>query len=205
MTDLCPVCMQSLPPGMAGMKAPIVSPDGTVRLDGLSLLVDGEEILLTAREAELFGLLLRRFGRWVHKEAIFNVLYGDLSDPPEFDPISVYLSRLRHKLRGTRVEFQNGRQEGYRLVLLDAPETKTRWRPGAKSLAVLRALAELGPSPTNEELAERAGMPQHSARSLLPHLRAMGWITFRRGPRRSSCYGRRIEVTEAGQKFLAGV
>lgn len=69
---------------------------------------------LTAHEAVLFGLLLRR--DLVTKEMAMVGLYGDRPDlDPEIKIIDVYICKARKKLKGFGVEIETVWGRGYRL------------------------------------------------------------------------------------------
>ncbi|MBY0521079.1 MAG: response regulator transcription factor [Sphingomonas sp.] len=74
---------------------------GNLSLDTHSgdLSVNGGLIVLSARERQLIGLLLRRAGQVVSKSLAEDQLFG-LSDPVGSNAVEVYVHRLRRKLQG---------------------------------------------------------------------------------------------------------
>ncbi|HZU63996.1 MAG TPA: response regulator transcription factor [Novosphingobium sp.] len=84
-------------------------------LDALSLQVDGVLVNLSAREASLLALLLRRSGQVLTRRLAEDQLFG--GDGLGSNAIEVYVHRLRHKLSaaGARVEVVTIRGVGYLL------------------------------------------------------------------------------------------
>jgi DNA-binding response OmpR family regulator len=80
------------------------------------LTIRGEELTLTASELAIFELLLRRQGRIVSKQSIFESLYG-YDYTVNLSMVEVFVSRLRRKLEraGAGVEIRVFRGLGYRL------------------------------------------------------------------------------------------
>ncbi|MBB3359379.1 MULTISPECIES: response regulator transcription factor [unclassified Novosphingobium] len=72
-------------------------------LDNLSLRVGGRVVALSAREAGLLGLLLRREGQVVTKRLAEDQLFG-ANDPLGSNAIEVYVHRLRQKLDAAQGE-----------------------------------------------------------------------------------------------------
>ena len=83
-------------------------------LDNLSLRIDGRAVALSAREAGLLGLLLRRDGQVVTKRLAEDQLFG-AQDLLGSNAIEVYVHRLRQKLEaaGSQAEIVTVRGVGY--------------------------------------------------------------------------------------------
>lgn len=83
-------------------------------LDNLSLRIDGQPIALSAREAGLLGLLLRRDGQVVTKRLAEDQLFG-AQDLLGSNAIEVYVHRLRQKLEaaGSQADIITFRGVGY--------------------------------------------------------------------------------------------
>lgn len=83
-----------------------------------SISAGGNEIELTARELAVFELLLRRPGRVVSKQQIFESLYG-WADETNPAAIEVFVSRLRRKMSEAQagVAIRVLRGLGYRLEI----------------------------------------------------------------------------------------
>lgn len=86
----------------------------TFDLDNLSLRIDGQLVALSAREAGLLGLLLRRGGQVVIKRLAEDQLFG-ANDLLGSNAIEVYVHRLRQKLEsaGSLAEIVTVRGVGY--------------------------------------------------------------------------------------------
>ena len=80
------------------------------------LKIRGQELVLTASELGVFELLLRRQGRIVSKQHIFESLYG-WDHETNASAVEVFVSRLRRKLAAARagIEIRVFRGLGYRL------------------------------------------------------------------------------------------
>jgi DNA-binding response OmpR family regulator len=80
------------------------------------LTIRGRELALTASELGVFELLLRRHGRIVSKQHIFESLYG-WDHEANASAVEVFVSRLRRKLAvaGAGIEIRVFRGLGYRL------------------------------------------------------------------------------------------
>lgn len=76
--------------------------------------VDGKRVLLSAREGQLIGLLLRRAGQIVSKGLAEDQLFG-LSQPIGSNAVEVYIHRLRRKLEatGAKARIETVRGVGY--------------------------------------------------------------------------------------------
>ena len=89
---------------------------GNLSFDTVSgdLMVEGVPVILSARERQLAGLLLRRLGQVVRKPLAEDQLYG-LSDPVGSNALEVLAYRLRRKLEIARasVRIETIRGVGY--------------------------------------------------------------------------------------------
>ena len=86
----------------------------TFDIDNLSLTVAGQMVQLSAREAALLGLLLRRAGQVVTKRLAEDQIFG-AQDLLGSNAIEVYVHRLRQKLdaAGSTAEILTVRGVGY--------------------------------------------------------------------------------------------
>lgn len=84
--------------------------------DAHTLTVAGQAVPLSAREAEIAGLLLRRAGRVVTKQLAEDQLFG-ASDTLGSNAVEVYVHRLRRKIEraGATVRIETIRGVGYLL------------------------------------------------------------------------------------------
>ena len=80
------------------------------------LIVDGNPVALSQREAALLGLMLRRSGQVVTKRLAEDQLFG-MSDTLGSNAVEVYVHRLRQKLEaaGTSAEIVTIRGVGYQI------------------------------------------------------------------------------------------
>jgi hypothetical protein len=78
-----------------------------------SVLVDGHEIAITAKELEILLFLFRHRGTLVSREIILRHAWGEL---PRANPrmVDIHISRLRHKLNGA-LPLRTIRGRGYKL------------------------------------------------------------------------------------------
>lgn len=98
----------------AGYAAPEIAIGGLrYFFDGRSPTIDGEPISLTPRERSLLECLVKRAGRIVPREKIYESLYG--SGDGDVDPkiIDVYICKLRKKLGPNYID--TAFSTGYRL------------------------------------------------------------------------------------------
>lgn len=99
---------------------------GNLSFDTMSgdLLVDDMPVILSARERQLTGLLLRRLGQVVSKTLAEDQLYG-LNDPVGSNALEVLAYRLRRKLEvaGASVRIETIRGVGYMMRELAAAPT----------------------------------------------------------------------------------
>jgi two-component system, OmpR family, response regulator len=79
--------------------------------------LNGEPVTLTAREAALLELLLRRTGEVVPKHELLDAVWGD-DGPEDVNIVEVYVGYLRRKLGTGRIRTVRG--AGYRLEDGDA-------------------------------------------------------------------------------------
>lgn len=95
---------------------------GSVSFDAgeRQMFVNGNPLLLTAREIAVLEALLAKAGRIVSKENIFSSIY-DLESDASTSAIEVYVSRVRKKLdaAGAGVGIRVLRGLGYRLELAE--------------------------------------------------------------------------------------
>lgn len=98
------------------MGARVVFGDISFEPSASQASVRGREVALTAAEATVLGLLLRRPGRVVSKSQFVDSIY-DHADDPNPAMIEVFVSRLRRKLgeAGSTVLIRALRGLGYRL------------------------------------------------------------------------------------------
>lgn len=100
--------------GFAGTELVV----GNLRFDSSAraLTVEGQAVLLSARELELVDVLLRRSGRVVVKATIEDQLFG-LSESLGSNAVEVYVHRLRRKLEqaGATIVIETIRGVGYML------------------------------------------------------------------------------------------
>lgn len=73
-------------------------------VDGVSLnlvtrtaVIDGESVILPAKEFDLLALLIENQGKALKKEYLFNTIWGSDSDS-ELQTLHVHINRLRRKL-----------------------------------------------------------------------------------------------------------
>lgn len=88
--------------------------------DTLEVTCDGVPVDLTAKERDIFRLLIAKPGRVFSRERILNVVWGANEDPLT-NVIDVYVGRLRRKLGATGDRIETVRGIGYRLRR-DTPE-----------------------------------------------------------------------------------
>lgn len=86
--------------------------------DSCRALIDSRELMLTRREFTLLETLMRRAGRVVNKEALFQAVFPFDSEASS-NALEVHVSRLRRKLRGAGVAIQVLRGLGYRLCEIE--------------------------------------------------------------------------------------
>lgn len=90
--------------------------------DRAALIVSGCVIHLTPHEAALVGLLLKHVGKPpLHRDRLIGALFG-LAEPADARAnLDVHLSRVRAKLRGTRLQISNEFGTGcYSIVIAPA-------------------------------------------------------------------------------------
>lgn len=74
--------------------------------------VDGRDVELGRREFRLLEILVSRLGQTVPKEYLLDQLFG-LDEPVSPNAIELYVSRLRRKIEGARLEIVTVRGFGY--------------------------------------------------------------------------------------------
>lgn len=77
--------------------------------------LNGERLNLTEKERLILELLVAHSGKLVHKQRIYNNLYGFDSCEVGIQVVEVYVARLRKKLLSAGVSIRNVRQCGYQL------------------------------------------------------------------------------------------
>jgi DNA-binding response OmpR family regulator len=98
-------------------EARLVVGDVTVDLEGLRVLVDGEEVRLAKKEFDCLAFLARSPGRVHRKEEIMRAVWGR-DDPVGRRTVDSAVSRLRRKLdaAGAGVRVLNSWGTGYSLL-----------------------------------------------------------------------------------------
>lgn len=104
MKNQCPCCGSD----MSGHTRPIVS------LDTNRMLVGGDVIQLSAREAEIMSVLVDHMPLPVHNERLAARIYG-ASDIGTYNTLKVFVHRLRDKLRETTVRITTIHGKGHAL------------------------------------------------------------------------------------------
>jgi len=94
---------------------------GRVRcdLDGHRAFVDEAELDLTRREFAVLATLVRRAGKVVGKEALFDAVFPSDSEVAA-NALEIHISRLRQKLRHAGVSIRALRGIGYRIEEIGA-------------------------------------------------------------------------------------
>jgi DNA-binding response OmpR family regulator len=103
----CPCCGQGLP-------------DDLWRYDIASaqLLIAGQAIYFSAKQAVIIGLLLKHFGKPVHRDTLIMGMYDDGDEPEDaLNNLDVNLCHIRRKLRPTPMIVRNHHRFGYSIVL----------------------------------------------------------------------------------------
>lgn len=88
---------------MEEWRRAVQTPDAPVlsmNKDGTAVLLDGESVALTSREAALLSLLFEADGRPVSREALTRAVFPDADDPDA--SLNVYVHYLRKKLERNR-------------------------------------------------------------------------------------------------------
>ena len=81
---------------------------------GKRAIVNGESVELTARECTVLDTLLRRAGRVVSKQVLFDAVFSFDTDAAP-NALEVQVSRLRNKLKSSDVTIRALRGLGYRI------------------------------------------------------------------------------------------
>ncbi len=94
---------------------------GELEFDCVSKMasVNDELIPLTRKESSTLEILVAHDGKPVHKERIHQNLYGFDNCEVGLGAVELYVSRLRKKLRATRVSIKTVRHFGYQLCHRD--------------------------------------------------------------------------------------
>lgn len=85
--------------------------------DGAQIFIGDKIIQLCPREAQLFGLLMRRPGRVIMKDWIISTIWN-LDEPA--DPakcLDVFVCHMREKFRGLPISIKTHYRAGYSLVI----------------------------------------------------------------------------------------
>lgn len=82
-----------------------------------SVMVKGEEIILSKTLFELFSLLHRRMPNHASHEGIMTVLYSDRADPPYDAAVKMHIMKLRRLFKSTEVKIITVWGLGYRLEI----------------------------------------------------------------------------------------
>ena len=85
-----------------------------IDLTGKRAIVNGESVELTARECTVLDTLLRRAGRVVSKQVLFDAVFSFDTDAAP-NALEVQVSRLRNKLKSSDVTIRALRGLGYRI------------------------------------------------------------------------------------------
>lgn len=84
--------------------------------DGVVVVTTRGRVLLSKTEALMFELLLKRVGRYVSRETIYDYLYQDRCDGGPFTSIiGVRLCKIRKKLTAIGVKISNAHGQGWML------------------------------------------------------------------------------------------
>jgi DNA-binding response OmpR family regulator len=104
------------PPGRDLLAAPGERPVD-LAIDGTVLTVAGRSIALKGHEGEVMAALIRNWGRPVHRERLFHVLYsGDPDGGPQSRALDVFICRLRKMLAGSGLAIATHWGIGWALV-----------------------------------------------------------------------------------------
>jgi len=86
---LCPMCSQEWP-----------EPDGLTSI-GDHIFYKGKPFRHTANQAIIFRHLYSKRGNYVSDESLHHELYQQLSDPPDFKVLQVFVTHIRTAFRQT--------------------------------------------------------------------------------------------------------
>lgn len=122
---LCPTCGQTLPQ----IDKPIVD------LAINAVLVDGEWIKLSGREAEVLSVLAQTMPRLCSHTMIYDAIYTVNGDAG-MKTIVIFVCRLRDKLSHTNLSIMNVWGRGYKLVRnATGTEDRQAFHPPSQPLA----------------------------------------------------------------------
>jgi two-component system response regulator TctD len=102
----CPTCGQSFPENIWRFD-----------VEHATLLIDGRAFKLSPRKAAILGLLLKHFGRPVHRDSFIMAIYGDDEPADAENCLEVHLVAIRRMLRGTRLRLNTHFGFGYSITL----------------------------------------------------------------------------------------
>lgn len=80
------------------------------------VIINGQEISLRPKQAELLTCLLEHQGLTLTKELILDQVWSDATDRPNYNTLAVYIRRLRMKLSPVSSRIQTIRGVGYRFI-----------------------------------------------------------------------------------------
>lgn len=109
---LCPTCQQPIAPVKHGIL--FDADEGIIRRAGCA------PVVLPKTKIEIFRLLFRDFGKFVHIDTIWVALYGDRKDcdtPDSDNVVRVHVSQLRIQLAALGLGIDGRYHRGYRLEL----------------------------------------------------------------------------------------
>ncbi len=105
-TTTCPLCGNEAP-SVAGVQ---------VCLETNTALVDGQQIKLTGREAEILFVLADMSPHVVGKDFLLERLYAHHADEPASKVFDVHVCRLRRKLAGIDIDIRTIWGRGWQLA-----------------------------------------------------------------------------------------
>jgi len=100
--SLCYACSQELPHDLWRFD-----------IESARLFTDGREIKLSARQAAILGVLLKRLGKPVHRDTIIMLIWGDGDLESPNNSLSTEISKLRELVRWTRLYIETHGSFGY--------------------------------------------------------------------------------------------
>lgn len=75
-----------------------------------------KHLKLQPKQTIIFDLLRAKMGKFVRRDTLMDALYWNAKEPPISNIISVYISHIRKKLRGSGYDIESWWGRGYRLV-----------------------------------------------------------------------------------------
>lgn len=75
----------------------IVDGDLVIDTTARKVLIKGQPILLSSKEFELLKILVENKGRVMHKEKLFNMVWG-IDSNSEFSTLTVHINKIREKI-----------------------------------------------------------------------------------------------------------